>query len=105
MFGERSESPGRRMARRALLLVVGLWTCGVVSGAEAEAGWLSAWGAGLRAGLGGALQPALVHYDEPDINTTYISRSDFDMRAMGHLYNSTKLIIDVIADKQAYPEG
>lgn len=46
-----------------------------------------------------------VNYSEPVINATYVSKFEFDMRAMGHLYNSTHMIIDFIANKQAYPEG
>lgn len=46
-----------------------------------------------------------VNYSEPVINATYISKFEFDMRAMGQLYNSTHMIIDLIANKQAYPEG
>lgn len=48
---------------------------------------------------------AVVNYSDPIINTTYKASVEFDMRAMGPLYNSTHMVIDVIADKQAYPEG
>lgn len=48
---------------------------------------------------------AAVNYSEPVINTTYKASVEFDMRAMGPLYNSTHMVIDVIANKQAYPEG
>lgn len=48
---------------------------------------------------------ANVKYSEPIINTTYTASVEFDMRAMGPLYNSTHRVIDVIANKQAYPEG
>ncbi|CAH0723071.1 unnamed protein product, partial [Brenthis ino] len=46
-----------------------------------------------------------VNYSQPVINATYVSKFEFDMRAMGHLYNATPVIIDFIANKQAYPEG
>lgn len=46
-----------------------------------------------------------VVYSVPVINTTYVASIEFDMRAMGALYNSTHLVIDAIANKQAYPEG
>ncbi|OWR50244.1 hypothetical protein KGM_201132 [Danaus plexippus plexippus] len=45
-----------------------------------------------------------VNYSKPIINVTYMARVEVDMRAMGHLYNSTYTIIDFIANKQAYPE-
>ncbi|CAH0579548.1 unnamed protein product [Chrysodeixis includens] len=46
-----------------------------------------------------------VNYSTPIINTTYVASVEFDMRAMGPLYNSTHTVIDAIANKQAYPEG
>lgn len=46
-----------------------------------------------------------VIYSEPVITPKYVAELQFDMRAMGPLYNSTHIIIDAIADKQAYPEG
>lgn len=46
-----------------------------------------------------------VNYSTPIINTTYIASVEFDMRAMGPLYNSTHIVIDAIVNKQAYPEG
>ncbi|XP_050560877.1 prominin-like protein isoform X4 [Spodoptera frugiperda] len=46
-----------------------------------------------------------VVYSEPVITAKYVAELQFDMRAMGPLYNSTHIIIDAIADKQAYPEG
>ncbi|XP_037872590.1 prominin-like protein isoform X3 [Bombyx mori] len=48
---------------------------------------------------------ATPNYSTPIINTTYVASLQFDMRAMGPLYNSTHMIIDAIANKQAYPEG
>uniref|UniRef100_A0A2A4JHC0 Uncharacterized protein n=1 Tax=Heliothis virescens TaxID=7102 RepID=A0A2A4JHC0_HELVI len=46
-----------------------------------------------------------VAYSEPVLNVTYVASVQFDMRAMGPVYNSTHLVIDAIANKQAYPEG
>ncbi|XP_064071872.1 prominin-like protein isoform X4 [Vanessa tameamea] len=51
------------------------------------------------------MQSSVVNYSKPVINVTYMADFEFDMRAMGHLYNSTHMIIDFIANKQAYPEG
>ncbi|XP_037293804.1 prominin-like protein isoform X2 [Manduca sexta] len=48
---------------------------------------------------------AAVNFSQPDINPTYVASMQFDMRAMGPLYNSTHIVIDFIAHKQAYPEG
>lgn len=41
----------------------------------------------------------------PNINVSYSSKYEFDMRGMGPLYNHTEEFIDVIANGQAYPEG
>lgn len=38
-------------------------------------------------------------------NSMYVAKLDFDMRAMGPLYNVSPFVVDVIAKKQAYPEG
>lgn len=51
------------------------------------------------------MELAAVNYSTPVINTTYVASVQFDMRAMGPLYNSTHMVIDIIANKQAYPEG
>lgn len=59
----------------------------------------------LREEMADVWDMAAVNYSEPVINTTYLASVEFDMRAMGPLYNSTHTVIDVIADKQAYPEG
>lgn len=59
----------------------------------------------LRMEMSGVMEMANVSYSTPVINATYIARNEFDMRAMGMLYNSTHLVIDLIAKKQAYPEG
>ncbi|XP_068631573.1 prominin-like protein isoform X2 [Battus philenor] len=67
--------------------------------------WLSDIGLKMHSELYDAMGKVEVNYSEPVINTTYVARVDFDMRAMGMLYNSTHLVIDFIANKQAYPEG
>ncbi|RVE44152.1 hypothetical protein evm_011199 [Chilo suppressalis] len=59
----------------------------------------------LRSEISSVMEMANVTYSEPVINTTYKASVEFDMRAMGSLYNSTHLVIDFIANKQAYPEG
>lgn len=59
----------------------------------------------LQRDMADVMELAAVNYSEPVINTTYRATVEFDMRAMGPLYNSTHMVIDVIADKQAYPEG
>lgn len=59
----------------------------------------------LQEEMAGVWEMAVVNYSEPVINTTYKASVEFDMRAMGPLYNSTHMVIDVIANKQAYPEG
>ncbi|XP_022122053.2 prominin-like protein isoform X1 [Pieris rapae] len=59
----------------------------------------------LRDGLSRVLDSSVVNYSTPVINVSYGARVEFDMRAMGHLYNSSHSIIDIIANKQAYPEG
>lgn len=74
------------------------------AGAESE-GWLNKFGSNLRSELGQVLGATEVPYYEAVVNVTYVSRSEFDMRAMGPLYNSTPAIINTIANKQAYPEG
>ncbi|XP_045772104.1 prominin-like protein isoform X2 [Maniola jurtina] len=74
-------------------------------GAAAGQAWLSNITEHLREGTSSVLQAAAVNYSKPVINATYVASVEFDMRAMGHLYNSTPVIIDVIANKQAYPEG
>ncbi|KAJ0177510.1 hypothetical protein K1T71_007519 [Dendrolimus kikuchii] len=58
----------------------------------------------LMTDLSDVMEMASVNYSEPVINTTYTASIEFDMRAMGPLYNSTHMVIDVIANKQAYPE-
>ncbi|CAG9136604.1 unnamed protein product [Plutella xylostella] len=84
-----------------------LWVVLMVAaaaGAESE-GWLNKFGSNLRSELGQVLGATEVPYYEAVVNVTYVSRSEFDMRAMGPLYNSTPAIINTIANKQAYPEG
>ncbi|XP_028160716.1 prominin-like protein isoform X1 [Ostrinia furnacalis] len=84
-----------------------LWAALVLAagrGAAAES-FLSNISRNLRSELSGVMEMATVSYSEPAINTTYVATVEFDMRAMGSLYNSTHLVIDFIANKQAYPEG
>ncbi|XP_047994956.1 prominin-like protein isoform X1 [Leguminivora glycinivorella] len=78
-----------------------------LAGAEKPAGesFLSDISRTLRSEMDNVLKMADVVYSRPDINTTYVASVEFDMRAMGPLYNHTGLVIDVIANKQAYPEG
>ncbi|XP_061712889.1 prominin-like protein isoform X2 [Cydia pomonella] len=78
-----------------------------LAGAEKPAGesFLSDISRTLRSEMDNVLKMADVMYSRPDINTTYVASVEFDMRAMGPLYNHTGLVIDVIANKQAYPEG
>ncbi|CAG5032418.1 unnamed protein product [Parnassius apollo] len=67
--------------------------------------WLSDIGLKIHSELYDAMGMIEVNYSDPIINTTYVSGVEFDMRAMGALYNSTHMIIDFIVNKQAYPEG
>jgi hypothetical protein len=82
-----------------LLLVVA-----AVGGAASES-FLSDISRNLRSEMADVIEMANVTYSEPVINVTYTDTVEFDMRAMGFLYNATHLIIDFIANKQAYPEG
>lgn len=59
----------------------------------------------LQRDMADVMELVAVNYSEPVINTTYRASVEFDMRAMGPLYNSTHMVIDVIAHKQAYPPG
>ncbi|XP_039753886.1 prominin-like protein isoform X3 [Pararge aegeria] len=80
--------------------------CVVLGGRAAAAqSWLNNITEHLREGTSSVLQMAPVNYSQPQLNATYAAHVDFDMRAMGHLYNSTHAVIDAIANKQAYPEG
>lgn len=74
------------------------------SGAAGES-FLSNISRNLRSEMSGVMEMANVSYSEPVINATYVATVEFDMRAMGSLYNSTHLVIDFIANKQAYPKG
>ncbi|KPJ03671.1 hypothetical protein RR46_04283 [Papilio xuthus] len=67
--------------------------------------WLSDVGLKMHSDLYEAIGKIEVNYSTPVINATYVARVEFDMRAMGMLYNSTHMIIDFIANEQAYPEG
>ncbi|XP_063381035.1 prominin-like protein isoform X2 [Cydia fagiglandana] len=88
---------------------VRMWVLALVALASAEkpAGesFLSDISRTLRSEMDNVLKMADVVYSRPDINTTYVASVEFDMRAMGPLYNHTGVVIDVIANKQAYPEG
>lgn len=84
--------------RVALLLAVGVGLCTGES-------FLSRLDASLRKELSGVLQTVHVDYYKPVLNLTLLSSTEFDMRGMGTLYNSTPIAIDVIARKDAYPEG
>ncbi|KAI5652190.1 prominin domain-containing protein [Phthorimaea operculella] len=55
--------------------------------------------------MSGVLEMASVNYSVPVINTTYVASVEFDMRAMGPVYNNTEAVINAIAHKEAYPEG
>ncbi|XP_052740345.1 prominin-like protein isoform X2 [Bicyclus anynana] len=81
-----------------------LWLAAGGSLAAGQA-WLTNITDHLREGTSSVLKMSEVNYSKPLINATYVASVEFDMRAMGHLYNSTHVIIDIIANKQAYPEG
>ncbi|XP_041978039.1 prominin-like protein isoform X2 [Aricia agestis] len=78
--------------------------CALLGGAHGQL-WLSNMTDNLRSGMAAVMEAAAVNYSEPVLVARYVSRLDFDMRAMGHLYNSSHLVIDLIARKDAYPEG
>ncbi|XP_050683791.1 prominin-like protein isoform X2 [Leptidea sinapis] len=67
--------------------------------------WLANITDNLRQGMSNLIETSAVNYSSPVLNATYTAKVEFDMRAMGHLYNSTGFIIDLIAKKDAYPEG
>ncbi|XP_073945708.1 LOW QUALITY PROTEIN: prominin-like protein [Choristoneura fumiferana] len=75
------------------------------AGAPAGESFLTNISRTLHSEMADVLQMAHVEYSTPVINVTYVATVEFDMRAMGPLYNHTGLVIDVIAKKQAYPEG
>lgn len=75
------------------------------AGAPAGESFLSNISRTLHSEMADVLQMAHVEYSTPVINVSYVATVEFDMRAMGPLYNHTGLVIDVIAKKQAYPEG
>lgn len=85
----------------ALALVAAL----VAAPGAAGESFLSNISRNLRSEMAGVMEMATVNYSEPQVNATYVARLQFDMRAMGTLYNSSHLVIDFIANKQAYPEG
>ncbi|CAH2105971.1 unnamed protein product [Euphydryas editha] len=78
--------------------------CVLVGGGARGQSWLDNITDDLLEGTLRDMQTSVVNYSKPVINVTYIADFEFDMRAMGHLYNSTHTIIDFIANKQAYPE-
>ncbi|KOB63486.1 Prominin (Prom) protein [Operophtera brumata] len=89
-----------------LKLVFCVVLCGVVVSTLAEIeNKMDQLSQRLREEMADVWDMAAVNYSEPVINTTYKASVEFDMRAMGPLYNSTHMVIDVIANKQAYPEG
>ncbi|CAK1547371.1 unnamed protein product [Leptosia nina] len=81
-----------------------LFLCAFV-GSTVGQSWVTNITDNLRDGLSRVLESSVVNYTTPVINVTYVARVEFDMRAMGHLYNSSHTIIDLIANKEAYPEG
>lgn len=88
------------------LVLVWAAAAAVVTGAAAAPDpWLSDVGLKMHSELYEAMGKIEVNYSTPVINATYVARVEFDMRAMGMLYNSTHMIIDFIANEQAYPEG
>lgn len=89
------------MSVRLVMLLV----AAASAAAAAPDPWLSDIGMKMHSELYDAMMMAEVNYSTPIINTTYVARVEFDMRAMGIVYNSTNMIIDFIVNKQAYPEG
>ncbi|XP_072931610.1 prominin-like protein isoform X2 [Epargyreus clarus] len=81
------------------------WLAACWAGGAAADSWLTDIGHNLRAEMSEVMDMGSWNYSTPVINATYVAKLEFDMRAMGHLYNSTHVIIDVIANKQAYPPG
>ncbi|XP_049869465.1 prominin-like protein isoform X1 [Pectinophora gossypiella] len=89
---------------RGVVLAAALLALGAGGAAGADS-WLSSISVNWRSEMSGVLEMAVVNYSTPVINTTYTASVEFDMRAMGPVYNATPLAIDAIANKQAYPEG
>lgn len=90
-----------KMWKLVLCLMVAGW-----SGAAAEIGHnMNNITRSMLREVADVMEMVEVNYSTPIINTTYIASVEFDMRAMGPLYNSTHIVIDAIVNKQAYPEG
>lgn len=99
----RSGGGLRRLALLASLVVVLLGGWGPC--ADAAESFLTSISRNLRAEMSGVLEMAVVNYSKPVLNATYSATFEFDMRAMGPIYNSTHTVIDAIAHQDAYPEG
>lgn len=98
----RSGGGLRRLAFLACLVVMlGGWA----PRADAAESFLTSISRNLRVEMAGVLEMAVVNYSQPVLNATYSATFEFDMRAMGPIYNSTHSVIDAIAHKDAYPEG
>ncbi|KAM3960565.1 prominin-like protein [Aphomia sociella] len=93
------------MSRSRRMTAIWFAVVAVWSGSVAGHSFLNDIGRNLRTEMSGVMEMAEVSYSTPVINTTYVAKDEFDMRAMGMLYNTTPLVIDVIVNKQAYPEG
>lgn len=93
-----------KMWKAVVCLCVMGW--GLLAGARAEIGHnMHNITSTMLRDMADVMDMVEVNYSSPNINTTYIASVQFDMRAMGPLYNSTHIVIDAIAAKQAYPEG
>lgn len=84
-----------------------LWLVLLAAAAGAAAGTsLGELGRALEADMADVMEMAEVQYsDLPRPTNVSWPATEFDMRAMGMLYNATYVVIDFIAHKQAYPEG
>ncbi|XP_026324946.1 prominin-like protein [Hyposmocoma kahamanoa] len=96
---------GGGLRRLALLVPVAVMLGGWASSADAAESFLTSISRNLRAEMSGVLEMAVVNYSKPVLNATYTATVEFDMRAMGPIYNSTHIVVDAIAHKDAYPEG
>lgn len=96
---------GGGLRRLALLVFVAVMLGGSAPTADAAESFLTSISRNLRAEMSGVLEMAVVNYSKPVLNATYTATVEFDMRAMGPIYNSTHIVIDAIAHKDAYPEG
>lgn len=96
---------GGGLRRLALLVSVAVMLGGSAPGADSAESFLTSISRNLREEMSGVLEMAAVNYSKPVLNATYTATVEFDMRAMGPIYNSTHCVIDAIAHKDAYPEG